>query len=180
MQTGHRFSSDPSTGAGRSNFNPPPSPEIRRAAKASWSSRAKPTPHKSEPRGTKIATESLARSRPAFARKKLQNGKAGDLVSGRQREKIGDAIGAGPGSRAGRRSGSFRIEEHDVAGSAICTSVFNSSRAERANRSRRVANGSWASHISAFDLEPPFDGQAERASGSPMKEGKPQGQAVFS
>jgi len=28
-------------------------------------------PHKSEPRGTKIDTESLARSGPAFARKKL-------------------------------------------------------------------------------------------------------------
>ena len=42
MQTGHRFSSDLSTGAGRSNFNPPPSPGIRRKAKASWSSRAKP------------------------------------------------------------------------------------------------------------------------------------------
>ena len=42
MQTGHRFSSDLSTGAGRSNFNPPPSPGIRRKAKASWSSRMKP------------------------------------------------------------------------------------------------------------------------------------------
>jgi hypothetical protein len=43
MQTGHRFSSGLNTGAERSNFNPPPSPEIRRKAKASWSSRVKPT-----------------------------------------------------------------------------------------------------------------------------------------
>jgi hypothetical protein len=42
MQTGHRFSSDLSTGAGRSNSNPPLSPGIRREAKASWSSRTKP------------------------------------------------------------------------------------------------------------------------------------------
>jgi len=42
MQTGHRFFSDLSSGAGRSNFNPPTSPGIRRKAKASWSSRTKP------------------------------------------------------------------------------------------------------------------------------------------
>jgi hypothetical protein len=61
------------------------------------------------------------------------------LVSGRQREKIGDAKGAGPGSRAGRRSGSFRIEEHDVSGSAIRASAFNNSRAERVSPQRLIA-----------------------------------------
>ena len=41
------------------------------------------------------------------------------MVSGRRRERNGGAIGVGPGSRTVRRSGSFRIEEHDVAGSAM-------------------------------------------------------------
>ena len=136
-------------------FQSAPPPGTRRKAKASWSSRAKPGRTRAG-RAAKNATESLARSRPVFACKKLRNGKAHDLVSGRQPEKNGGAIGAGPGSRAGRRSGSFRIEEHDVAGSSICASGCNSSRAERANRSPHVTSGSWATPISALTVSRPL------------------------
>ena len=51
-----------------------------------------------------------------------------------------------------RRSGSFRIGEQGVAGSAICPSAFNSSRVKHAIRARRVTSGRWwVSRISAFD-----------------------------
>ena len=54
MKTGHRFSSDLSTGAGRSNFNPPPSPGIRREAKELVVTH-EAGPHKTGPRGKKNA-----------------------------------------------------------------------------------------------------------------------------